>query len=156
VIGRRLPVVDGVPTFPEQAGDYCGPVEWNGKSTVFFLKPNARDADVPPYTFRECADGSLEIRQSLGDYPFLTPPCQHIGEPVGVYGHGGGQSSTRASGNGVHRGYMGTKSEREQAMGVDWMNQMELSEAVPPAYTEWLGNHVLWQRMLAWGNKRGV
>ncbi len=46
---------------------------------VFFLKPNARDSGVeamtrsiqhavsPPHTFRECPDGSLEIRESLGD-----------------------------------------------------------------------------------------
>jgi hypothetical protein len=80
VIGRRLPVqADGAPTYPTQAGDYCGPVQHNGLPTVFFLKPNARDPDAtpvarsvqhvtsPPHTFRECADGSLEIRNSLGD-----------------------------------------------------------------------------------------
>jgi hypothetical protein len=46
---------------------------------VFFLKPNARDDAAPrrarnmhhvvcpPHVFRECPDGSLEIRPSLGD-----------------------------------------------------------------------------------------
>jgi hypothetical protein len=46
---------------------------------VFFLKPNARDEDAPPaarpvqhvtsppHTFRECPDGSLEIRNSISD-----------------------------------------------------------------------------------------
>ena len=66
---------------PERPGDYMGPIfGWTGdKPAVFFLKPNARDADAPPtaraiqhvvsppHTFRECADGSLEIRNSLGD-----------------------------------------------------------------------------------------
>jgi hypothetical protein len=79
--GRRLPVVDGKPTMPFEPGDYCGPFYgYTGdKPSVFFLKPNARDVVAspiaravqhvtsPPHTFRECADGSLEIRPSLGD-----------------------------------------------------------------------------------------
>ena len=79
--GRRLPVVDGKLAYPEQPGDYCGPVYgYTGdRPAVFFLKPNARDPDAPPsaraiqhvvsppHTFRECTDGSLEIRASLGD-----------------------------------------------------------------------------------------
>lgn len=75
--GRRLPLG----TWPEQPGDYMGPITGytDEKPAVFFLKPNARDADAPriaraihhvvspPHVFRECPDGSLEIRQSLGD-----------------------------------------------------------------------------------------
>jgi site-specific DNA-cytosine methylase len=30
-----------------------------------------------------------------------------------------------------------------QAMGIDWMTQKELSQAIPPAYTEWLGKEML-------------
>jgi hypothetical protein len=66
---------------PSEPGDYCGPVYGYTASllAVFFLKPNARDADAPPlaravqhvtsppHAFRECSDGSLEIRPSLGD-----------------------------------------------------------------------------------------
>jgi hypothetical protein len=80
MIGRRLPVVPGQFPALEKPGDYCGPMMgWTGdKPAVFFLKPNAHDADAPrrarsvqyvlspPHTFRECADGSLEIRNSLG------------------------------------------------------------------------------------------
>ncbi len=75
--GRRLPLG----TFPTEPGDYMGPISgYTGDlSAVFFLKPNARDPDAPriaraihhvvspPHKFRECADGSLEIRESLGD-----------------------------------------------------------------------------------------
>lgn len=79
-IGRRLPVEpDGAWTMPEQPGDYCGPVPQGEHEVCYFLKPNARDDDAPPaarsiqmvrfppHTYRECDDGSLEIRASIGD-----------------------------------------------------------------------------------------
>jgi hypothetical protein len=80
-MGQRLPIVDGRPTMPSKPGDYCGPVYGYTGSlpAVFFLKPNSRDKDAPPiarsvqyvtsppHTFRECPDGSLEIRASIGD-----------------------------------------------------------------------------------------
>ncbi len=28
-------------------------------------------------------------------------------------------------------------------MGIDWMNRDELSQAIPPAYTEFIGSHLL-------------
>jgi hypothetical protein len=75
--GRRLPLGE----WPKEPGDYMGPIYGYTGSVpaVFFLKPNARDEGVPPiarsiqhvvsppHTFRECPDGSLEIRASLGD-----------------------------------------------------------------------------------------
>jgi DNA (cytosine-5)-methyltransferase 1 len=30
-----------------------------------------------------------------------------------------------------------------KAMGIDWMSQHELSQAIPPAYTEWIGRQIL-------------
>lgn len=29
------------------------------------------------------------------------------------------------------------------AMGIDWMTREELAEAIPPAYTKWLGKHLM-------------
>lgn len=64
----------------ERPGDYFGPTtEYTSIPAVFFLKPNARDKDAPlaarsvqhvcspPHTFRECPDGSLEIRASISN-----------------------------------------------------------------------------------------
>lgn len=40
---------------------------------------------------------------------------------------------------GVHGHCMGTLSELRAVMGIDWMTKDELVEAIPPAYTHWLG-----------------
>jgi DNA (cytosine-5)-methyltransferase 1 len=63
----------------------------------------------------------------------LLPGCNHCGPSVvGVYGHSGGNSSR----DGTPRS---TVRERREAMGIEWMTNAELSEAIPPAYTEFIG-----------------
>lgn len=34
-------------------------------------------------------------------------------------------------------------AEARRAMGIDWMQGRELAEAIPPAYTEWVGRRLL-------------
>jgi hypothetical protein len=95
MLGKRLPVVDGQPTWPQNAGEYSGPcigqVADPNLPTVFFLKPNARDADAPriarvvhhccspPHTFKEEPDGSLTIYPSLSDRHGELPDSQSDG-----------------------------------------------------------------------------
>jgi DNA (cytosine-5)-methyltransferase 1 len=33
-------------------------------------------------------------------------------------------------------------ADQQRAMGIDWMDLEELSEAIPPAYTEWIGRQL--------------
>lgn len=72
----------------------------------------------------------------------VAPPvgCIHIGQPIGVYGTGAGGQQLR---NGRTYGYLGSKAECSEAMGIDWMHKRELSQAIPPAYTEYLGRQVI-------------
>ena len=70
----------------------------------------------------------------------FPPACDHAGQgrPVGVYGHGQFYWE-----NGVRCWRNVPRAEAEAAMGIDWMSREELSEAIPPAFTEWVGTQLL-------------
>lgn len=57
---------------------------------------------------------------------------------VGVYGHGAGGSGQRVRGP-------GTAQASREVMGIDWMSRDELDEAIPPAYTEFIGAQLIEQ-----------
>jgi len=86
----------------------------------------------------------------------LVPPCAHYSRgrvigfygghgrdrrrvkpaTIGVYGHGGGSSKR----DGTRQFNV---AERREAMGIEWMTGAELSQAIPPAYTEFIGRQLL-------------
>lgn len=62
--------------------------------------------------------------------------------PIGVYGrhHDGRRLWTRADGTSQYCAR--TLAEGQAAMGIDWMAWNDLTEAIPPAYTEFLGGQL--------------
>lgn len=91
-----------------------------------------------------CRDGirrSLQRHRIFESSVLMLSPgrCRHSGATIGVYGDGGGGQSTRPSGGG---GYKAFTDEAPIAMGIDWMNRRELSQAIPPAYTEYIGRQL--------------
>jgi DNA (cytosine-5)-methyltransferase 1 len=58
---------------------------------------------------------------------------------IGVYGNGDGGG----------RGWKDSFADRKAVMQIDWMNRNELSQAVPPAYTEYIGQQFLQQKAAA-------
>jgi DNA (cytosine-5)-methyltransferase 1 len=85
---------------------------------------------VPPFRYLK------RHRLFLSNLPMLTPPDQCSGLPIiGVYGTGGGGQMTR--------GYKANLSEARKVMGMPWASREGVSQAIPPAYTQWLGERML-------------
>lgn len=75
----------------------------------------------------------------------LVSPCVHAESPVGVYGHPGGRPSAafhRESLNGATAKRY-TTADWHEAMDIDWMTANELAQAIPPAYTELVGEQLM-------------
>jgi hypothetical protein len=68
----------------------------------------------------------------------LRQSCHHPEPIVGVYGYSGSRGSS-----GI---YSGRLSRWSEAMGIDWMTHAkQVSQAIPPAYTEYIGGQLLEQ-----------
>jgi len=89
------------------------------------------------------AQGHDLQRHRLFETSFAVAPmaCQHSDRPViGVYGGHARNRNAKHGGRGTKDTWDGGhKAAASEAMGIDWMTLNELSEAIPPAYTEYLG-----------------
>lgn len=67
----------------------------------------------------------------------LSPPgpCHHVGKPLGVYGSKGDRIPS-----GGHT--CNTVEEARELMGMPWASWAALVEAIPPAYSEWIGRRL--------------
>jgi DNA (cytosine-5)-methyltransferase 1 len=81
-------------------------------------------------------------------FPVMVPPCgDHSGDWLLVFGHtvlerGHVVAKAKVGGNVIRRKHTTTDRGRD-AMGIDWMTRDELSQAIPPAYTEHIGGFLL-------------
>jgi DNA (cytosine-5)-methyltransferase 1 len=73
--------------------------------------------------------------------PLLVPPCDHSQPITGVYGHPHGRGG--AWRNGKRPMLPSDTATWSKAMGIDWMHPLELASAIPPAYTEFIGTHLM-------------
>lgn len=127
-----------------------------GKSFVIENVPGA--PLVEPITLCGSSFG-LDVRRhrcfELYGFFLLAPPCSHHwqvprfrsldkrrGLKAVVPVHGGGQLAG-VVGVHDHLNYAGEKQLRERAMGIDWMNPHELTQSIPPAYTQFIGEHLI-------------
>ena len=74
--------------------------------------------------------------------------CDHKnqGKPIGVYGSMGDQPQglNKANGKYVYGGQVArTIQEAQNAMGMDWGIWSEIKEAIPPAFTKYLGHQLI-------------
>jgi DNA (cytosine-5)-methyltransferase 1 len=99
---------------------------------------NVPGADMRP-DFELCGcmfglPGLRRLRLFEVSWPVLQmrASCYHTGQTVTVAGHG-------VQGREQRLGIKIPQADREAAMGIDWMNRDELAQAVPPAYTAYVG-----------------
>ncbi len=89
------------------------------------------------------------------NFPVMAPGCAHgqqaprfrsldqrRGNKSVVPVHGGSQLASVVGVHG-HINYAGEMELREKAMGIDWMTPHELTQAIPPAYTEHIGGYLM-------------
>lgn len=110
---------------------------------------NVETAEWSPRVYRIKLCGSsfgLDVRRHrwfASNVGMLTPPCQHRLQRPRFRSLDSRQRSL-ASVIGVHGhlNYAGEFELRCRAMGIDWMTNGELSQAIPPAYTEFIGEQL--------------
>lgn len=104
--------------------------------------PGARAELVNPIVLR----GNMFGLQVIRDRYFEINPW-FFGPPVTLID--GSTSSHRGSNRLTESryitvtGYNFLVSEARQAMGIDWMIGRELAQAIPPAYTRWIGEQLM-------------
>jgi DNA (cytosine-5)-methyltransferase 1 len=85
----------------------------------------------------------LDVRRHRffeSSFPVLSPPCEHHWQTP-RFAPASNRANLRSTVEvGVYRIPLAVQ---RAAMGIDWMNLHELSEAIPPAYTEWIGTQLL-------------
>jgi len=75
----------------------------------------------------------------------LGIPCRHAeqGRPIDVSGTGGRRINRRPDDHGGNTNKPRNIQEARVAIGIDWMTRKELSQAIPPAYTNFIGHQLM-------------
>lgn len=119
---------------PDLVGAVRAMLERIGKPYVI---ENVPGAPLRPDAMLCGSHFGLDVRRHrIFESSVAMPPamiCNHSGKIVGVYGHPHGRA-------GAWPGMLPSTVETwQRAMGIDWMTAAEMSQAIPPAYTEFIG-----------------
>ena len=116
-----------------------------GKPYIIENVPGAKKELINPYmlcgTMFDLRSGEYLLRrhryfECSFDIYFAPASCYHAGLPLSVYGHPGGSSCR----DHVKMGY---SRDWRIGMDIDWMTNDELAQAIPPAYTEYIGKYLM-------------
>lgn len=125
-------VMENVPGAPlESPILLCGTMFGLGVEDADLQRHRLFETSFPIALVPECQHGS---RATIGVYGGHVRNRRRA-RTIGVYGEGA-RDSRRKFDKGVPDF---TADQGREAMGIDWMTLAELSQAIPPAYTKWLG-----------------
>jgi DNA (cytosine-5)-methyltransferase 1 len=85
----------------------------------------------------------LQRHRGFEAHGFVIPdpgPHDHSLPPLSIVGSGGGRPNPRQRANFPGPGFNATA---KKLMEIDWMNRTELSGAIPPAYTKYVGTYLM-------------
>lgn len=75
---------------------------------------------------------------------FAPGPCKHTIPPISIHGHICEDHARQKEPVRGHRRYHSAGvAASNAAMGIEWMNRNELAQAIPPAYTRWIGEQLM-------------
>jgi DNA (cytosine-5)-methyltransferase 1 len=129
--------------------DYVGPTRfWLEKSGKLFVIENVIGSPlIQPVTLCGSMFGLRVRRHRLfeSNFPLTAPNCRHEWQDADkcfqIYDHGKwfdtGTVHVFGSGGGKGAEYW------PDAMDIDWMTRKELAQAIPPAYTEFIGRQLM-------------
>jgi DNA (cytosine-5)-methyltransferase 1 len=112
-------------------------------SRLQFVIENVRGAPLL-YPFKLCGSSfGLGVQRhryfEVNWPPGLQPPCAHRSQRE--FAQATNRTNKRCT---VEVGVWRIPLDvQRRAMGIDWMDTCELSQAIPPAYTEWIGHRLL-------------
>jgi len=66
----------------------------------------------------------------------MVPPCSHVQHPLPL-------DVTGVGGPGGRHRKPSSLAQAQEALGIDWMKRKELSQAIPPDYTEFIGRQLM-------------
>jgi DNA (cytosine-5)-methyltransferase 1 len=79
--------------------------------------------------------------EAPGVFGLHPAPCDHSKPITGVYGHCHGKGGAWKN---VNQPMLPSSKEVwAREMGIDWMTASELTQSIPPAYTEFIGKQLL-------------
>lgn len=116
-----------------------------------YVVENVETARYPSSAYRILLCGStfgLDVRRHrwfVSNVAMLQPPCTHKLQEPRFRSLDSRRAGLLSSVVGVHGhlNYAGEFKLRCDAMGIDWMSNSELSQAIPPAYTEFIGAQLI-------------
>lgn len=112
-----------------------------GKRFIIENVPGAKKQLKSPIKLCGSAFGLGVFRHryfELGGFDILMlTPCRHDFKPVYLTGSTGNSKSPK----GTRKDF--ASAAKRQASGIDWMVTEELDEAIPPAFTEFIGKHLM-------------